>query len=175
MLNIGCVSSVQDGARSAYRSVKRNLAVSPGSAETDALYAQVRTDDQQRVNQLNRILEITKQSEVLANLERDRDELQRERSRTNEKMLEILTKEHEHKVELAKLEAIDRNRLGDKIDNIENIADTHVEVLEAQQKRLQLESEVSILDIKIRELQMKIDTQAEQISKLKSNDTESRG
>lgn len=166
MLNIGCVSTVTDHAKSAYNNVRRELQSKPGSSDTDALYNQVRSEDQVRVQQLRRQLEITEQNKELAKLEKERDDLQRDRSRTNEKMVEYLTKETEYKVELAKLEAIDRNRLGDKITNIERIADAHVEVLEIQQKRLQLESEVSILDVKIVEVQELITTQKENIEKL---------
>jgi chromosome segregation ATPase len=166
---------MSDHAKSAYRNVKRNLQTGPGSADTDALYSQVRAEDQQVINKLNHELEVTKEAELLAELERERDDLQRERSRTNAKRIEILTKEQTHRVELAKLEAIDRNRLGDRIKNIERIADIHVDALELQQKRLQLDSEVSILDIKITELQVNIDKQNDIINNLKNNDTESRG
>ena len=174
MLNIGCMSSVEHHARSAYNNVKRGLQNKPGHAETDALYAQVRAEDQLQINKLNHDLEVTKQTEQLAKLERERDELQRERSRTNERRVELLAKEKQHRVELAKLEAIDRNRLGDRVTNIERIADTHVDALEVQQKRLQLDSEVSILDIKITEIQTAIDKQTEQINNLKSDDTTAR-
>jgi cell division protein FtsL len=60
------------------------------------------------------------------------------------------------------------------VTNIERIADTHVDALEVQQKRLQLDSEVSILDIKIAEKQTAIDKQTEQINNLKSDDTTTR-
>lgn len=175
MLNIGCVSTVSDHARSAYKNVKRGLSTGPGSADTDALYAQVRVDDQRAVNDLNYQLDVTRETEKLAKLEKERDDLRRERSRTNAKRVEVLAKEQEHRVELAKLEAIERARLGNRIDNIERIADIHVDALELQQKRLQLDSEVSILDIKIDELQTSIDKQQQTISDLKNNDTESRG
>lgn len=175
MLNIGCMSTVESHARSAYNNVKRGLASKPGSAETDALYSQVRAEDQQTVQRLRRDLELTEQNKQLADLERARDDLQRDRSRTNAKRTELLAKETEYRVELAKLEAIDRNRLGDKITNIELIADTHVDALEVQQKRLQLDSEVSILDVKIEEIKVKIKTQQDKISQLETDDTESRG
>ena len=174
MLNIGCMSTVERHARSTYNNVKRGLQSQPGHAETDALYAQVRAEDQQQINKLNHDLEVTKQTEQLAKLERERDELQRERSRTNERRVELLAREKQHRVELAKLEAIDRNRLGDRVTNIERIADTHVDALEVQQKRLQLDSEVSILDIRIAEIQTAIDKQTEQINNLKSDDTTTR-
>lgn len=175
MLNIGCVSTMESHARSAYNNVKRGLASKPGSAETDALYAQVRAEDQQTVQQLRHELEVSEQTKHLAELESERDDLQRERSRTNAKRTELLTKEKQHRVELAKLEAIDRNRLGDKITNIELIADTHVDALEVQQKRLQLDSEVSILDVKIEQIKEQIKTQQDKIDQLHNDDTESRG
>ena len=174
MLNIGCVSTMSDHAKSAYRNVKRNLQTGPGSADTDALYSQVRAEDQHAINKLNHELEVTRETEQLAELERERDDLQRERSRTNAKRVEVLAKEQEHRVELAKLEAIDKNRLGDRIENIERIADIHVDALELQQKRLQMDSEVSILDIKIDELQVNIDKQNDIINNLKNNDTKAR-
>lgn len=174
MLNIGCVSTVSDHARSAYDNVRRGIQSKPGSAQTDALYAQVRAEDQRTVQQLRQELMLAEHNEELAKLESDRDDLQRERSRVNAKRTELLAREKQHRVELAKLEAIDRNRLGDRITNIEQIADTHVEALELQQKRLKLDGEVEVLDIKIEEIQSLIETQHKKIAGL-NNDTGSRG
>ena len=175
MLNIGCVSTVSDHTRSAYNNVRKALKVKPGSAETDSLYAQVRSEDQRHINKLNHDLEVTKQTEALAELERKRDDLQRERSRINARRTELLAEETELKIELAKLEAIERNRLGDRVQNIEMIADVHVDALEVQQKRLKLDGEVSILDIKITDLQSEIEKQIANIETLKKNDTRTRG
>lgn len=174
MLNIGCVSTVSDHARSAYRNVKRGLQTSPGSAETDALYAQVRSEDQRRVEQLRHELEVAEQTRELSKLERERDSLKRERSDINSKRSELLTKEKQHKIELAKLEAIDRNQLGDKITNIEQIADTHVDTLEIQQKRLKLDGEIGVLDVKIEQIQRAIEKQESVINNLTNNDTKTR-
>ena len=167
MLNIGCMSTVSDHARSTYNSVKRGLAVKPDNSDTDQLYAQVKTKDQSRVNQLTHELQITEQTKQLADLEEQRDDLQRERSRINHKRVELLAQETEYRVQLAKLEAIDRNRLGDKIDNIERIADTHVDAIDIQKKRLQLDGEGSILDVKIEQIKQQIVTQQQTIEQLK--------
>lgn len=168
-LNIGCMSTVTDHARSAYNSASRALNNNKPTA-TDALYSQVKQEDRDHVTQLNHELRVTEQQHVLARLEKQRDELQRERSKVNDEMLKYLTREKAHKVELAKLEAIDRNQLGDKITNIELIADTHVDTLKVQQKRLQLESEVSILDVRIDKLQTQIDTEKNKLNTLASNE-----
>jgi chromosome segregation ATPase len=174
MLNIGCVSTVSDHARSAYRNVKRGLQTSPGSAETDALYAQVRSEDQRRVEQLRHELEVAEQTRELSKLEKERDSLKRERSDINSKRSELIAKEKQHKIELAKLEAIDRNQLGDKITNIEQIADTHVDTLEIQQKRLKLDGEIGVLDVKIEQIQTAIEKQQAVINNLTNNDTKTR-
>lgn len=173
MLNIGCVSTVSDHARSAYRNVKRGIQTSPGSAETDALYAQVRAEDQHRVKELRHELEVAEQTQELATLVKERDGLKRERSNIDSKRTELIAEEKQHRIELAKLEAIDRNQLGDKITNIEHIADTHVDALEVQQKRLKLDSDVGVLDVKIDQLQVAIEKQESIINKLTNNDTES--
>lgn len=177
-MNIGCVSTVSTHAKSAYNDITRSLQGKPGMSnpETDALYSQVKQEDQAAVQKLRHDLQITEETSILASLERKRDDLQRERSRINDKRIETLANEKSIRVELAKLEAIDRNQLGDKITNIEKIADTHVDALEIQQKRLQLDSEVGILDVKISKIQQEIDLQQNKIDGLNSNnDTASRG
>lgn len=174
MLNIGCVSTVTDHARSAYNDVKRNLRGKPGSAQTDALYAQVRHEDQQTVQQLRQELQRVEHTRELAALEKQRDDLQRERSRINAKRAELIAEEKEHRIELAKLEAIDRNRLGDRVTNIEQIADTHIDALEIQQKRLKLDGEIDVLDVQIEEIKSKIQTHQHKLAS-NTNDTESRG
>lgn len=168
-LNVGCMSTVTNHAKSAYNSTVRAINSNDTSA-TDALYSQVKQEDRERVARLDHELKVTEQSRVLSRLERDRDDLQRERSRVNDDMLKYYSKEKQYRVQLAKLEAIDRNQLGDKITNIENIADTHVDALKVQQKRLQLESEVTILDVKIDKIKIEIESQQGKLNLLANNE-----
>lgn len=173
MLNIGCVSTVSDSLNNAYYNAKSSLnKIGGNDKQTEALYAQVRQEDRDRIDTLSHELEVTKQQRELAKLEKKRDELQRDRSRTNDRRMELLAREQQHRVKLAKLEAIDRNQLGDKITNIELIADVHVDALEVQQKRLQLESDVSILDVKILKIEQEIKSQQSKIDEL-NRETES--
>jgi hypothetical protein len=168
MLNIGCVSSVTDGLNSAYYNAERTLNKIGGKdKQTDSLYSQVNQQDKQAIDNLNHELEVTKLQQQLASLEKQRDDLQRDRSRVNAKRMDLLTREKTYRVKLAKLEAIDRNQLGDKITNIELIADTHVDALEVQQKRLQLDGDVSILDVKISGVEKDIKQQQGKIDELK--------
>lgn len=153
-LNIGCTSSMS----SAYDRAKSMIPTGSSSSSTDALYAQVNTKDRGRVDDLSDDLDNTKKIHEISKLEEDRDDLQRERSRTNREMLTQLTKEKSLRVQLAKLEAIDKNKLGTKIDNIEAITKVHVNAIDVQQKRLKLASKVSILDIKIDKIEQKIET-----------------
>lgn len=166
LLNIGCMSTVSNSMSSAYNNAKRKIGGADKSQ--DALYSQVSDQDKQRVNELQHQLQVTEQKHVLAKLEKQRDRLQRERSDVNEDLLEVLTKEQNYRVRLARLEAIDKNNLGDKVTNIETIADTHVDALETQQKRLKLQADVSVLDVKIEQLQEQIDQQKIKVSNLES-------
>lgn len=158
-LNIGCTSSMSN----AYDRAKSMIPTGSSSSSTDALYAQVNTKDRGRVDDLSEDLDATKKIHEISKLEEDRDDLQRERSRTNREMLTQLTKEKSLRVQLAKLEAIDKNKLGTRIDNIEAITDVHVDAIDVQQKRLKLASEVSILDIKINAIEQKIETLTKEI------------
>jgi hypothetical protein len=140
----------------AYDRAKSMIPTGSNSKSTDTLYAQVNNDDRGRVDDLKVDLDLTKKVHEISLLEEDRDDLQRERSRTNREMLTQLTKEKSYRVQLAKLEAIDKNKLGTRIDNIEAITDVHVDAIEVQQKRLKLSSKVSILDIKIEKIEQQI-------------------
>lgn len=164
-LNVGCMSTVSSSVGSAYRNAKNTF--QSKDTETDALYAQVNNDDKQAVSSLSHELEVTEATRDLAKLEKTRDDLQQDRSTVNTKKLDYLTKEQTYRVKLAKLEAIDRNALGDKVTNIESITDTHLDALETQQKRLKLESEVAILDVKIAKIKEEIDVQKKKIDQLK--------
>ena len=158
-LNIGCTSSMSN----AYDRAKSMIPTGSSSSSTDALYAQVNTKDRGRVDDLSEDLDATKKIHEISKLEEDRDDLQRERSRTNREMLTQLTKEKSLRVQLAKLEAIDKNKLGTRIDNIEAITDVHIDAIDVQQKRLKLASKVSILDIKIVAIEQKIETLTKEI------------
>tara|TARA_B110000467_G_scaffold148745_1_gene154845 strand:- start:261 stop:719 length:459 start_codon:yes stop_codon:yes gene_type:complete len=147
----------------AYDRAKSMIPTGSSSSSTDALYAQVNTKDRGRVDDLSEDLDATKKIHEISKLEEDRDDLQRERSRTNREMLTQLTKEKSLRVQLAKLEAIDKNKLGTRIDNIEAITDVHVDAIDVQQKRLKLASKVSILDIKIAAIEQKIETLTEEL------------
>jgi len=168
MLNIGCMSTVGNHVSSAYSNVKREL-TKPGTKAQDELYQQVSDSDKAQVQQLQHELEVTEQKRVLARLERDRDNLQHQRSEQNDKRMQLLAEEKLYRVQLARLEAIDRNQLGDKITNIESITDVHVDAIETQQKRLKYESKVSILDVRLEQVNQEIQTQTTKLEQLTNN------
>lgn len=138
MLSIGCVSS------------------RPGGAKLDSLYSQVKAEDQVAVQQLKQDLLIAEHNEELAKLERKRDDMQRERSRLNAKRTELQSIEQQYRIAIAKLKAIDKNKLGDHIDNIESTTDAQVELLEILQKQLKYASEVDVLDVRIKKVEQSI-------------------
>lgn len=160
-LNIGCMSSVSTAYDKAKDTLTINRAPKPVS-----LYEQVPDADKQKIAALDHELLVTREQEALARLERQRDNLQQERSDYNADRLEYMSQEKEYRVHLAKLEAVDRNRLGDKITNIESITDIHLDAIKVQQKRLKLDSKVSILDVQIDKIEQEITGQEEKITNL---------
>lgn len=160
-LNIGCMSSVSTAYDKARDTLTINRAPKPV-----ALYAQVPDADKQKIAVLNHELEVTKEQETLAKLQRRRDDLQQERSDYNADRIKYLAEEKAYRVHLAKLEAVDRNQLGDKITNIESITDTHLDAIKVQQKRLKLDSKVSILDVQIDKIEQEITGQESKIATL---------
>lgn len=178
-LNVGCMSSVSSSMNGAYSTMRNSFSSNKKtSAETEALYSQVSQQDKDQVDALQHELEVTKENKILAQLVSKRDQLKQKRSALDDKRLKILSDEKSYRIKLAKLEAIDRNHLGDKITNIEAIADVHVDALETQQKRLKLDSEIGVLDVHIENLNSDIDTQQNKIDQLTGDvtqqDTDSR-
>lgn len=167
MLNIGCMSSVGSTMSSTYGNVRGAFASNKKlSSDSEALYAQVSDTDKQQVAELQHELDVTQETRVLAGMTNKRDSLIQKRSSLDDKRMRVMSDEKLYRLKLAKLEAIDRNRLGDKITNIEAIADVHVDALETQQKRLKLDSEIQILDVHIKKLNKEIDTQQQKINTL---------
>lgn len=167
MLNIGCMSTVSNSVGNAYGSVRNtfssNKRVSP---ETEALYAQVRPEDRSRIDEIQHEIKVNEQSRIVSRLVKDRDDLKQKRSSLDDKRMRVLADEKAYQLKLAKLEAIDRNRLGDKITNIEAITDVHVDALETQQKRLKLDSEISVLDVRIQKLEREINEQQTKLNQI---------
>lgn len=164
-LNIGCTSTVN----SAYNKTARMLTNNNNQEET-ALYAQVPDVDKEAIVKLNHDLQVHEEASILAKLQEQRDDLQQDRSEYNSERMKFLAEETQNRVHLAKLEAIDRNKLGDKITNIESITDAHLDTLKVQQKRLKLDSKVSILDVEIGKIKVDIASQELKIASLTDNE-----
>ena len=167
VLNVGCMNSVSSTMNSTYNNVRGAFASNKKlSADSESLYAQVSDTDKQQVAALQHELEVTQETRVLASLTSKRDNLIQKRSSLDDKRMKVLADEKIYRLKLAKLEAIDRNKLGDKITNIEAIADVHVDALETQQKRLKLDSDIKVLDVHIKKLNQEIDSQQQKIDTL---------
>lgn len=164
-LNIGCTSTM----KSAMNDARSMINLPRGDKDTDALYSKVSDKDRQQVNDLNRELAVIKKTAIISKLVEDRDDLQQERSELHRKRTDLLTRETEYRVRLAKLEAIDRNKLGVRIDNIEAITDTHVDAVEVQTKRLKIDGKVSILDVEIEQLTKQINNLKQELTNMSDN------
>lgn len=167
ILNIGCVSSVS----STYNNVKRSLNTS--KENVDPLYGQVPEEDRGRVKQLENELAVTKQVHLISKLEERKSDLLSDRSENEEKRLYYLQQEQKMRIRLARIEAIDRNQLGDKIDNLESITDIHVDAIQIQQKRLKYEGAVAVLDVKIEQLELDISKEQNKLKQMTSENINS--
>lgn len=164
VLNIGCMSTVS----STYNDVKRSLTAKQSAHEP--LYGQVPEEDRARVKALEQEYSVIKQTHLISKLEEQMSDLKQERSENEEKRLNLLQQEHQLRIKLARLEAIDKNQLGDKIDNLESITDVHVDAIKIQQKRLKYQGTVSILDVKIDKLELAINDEKNKLSEMNTNE-----
>lgn len=164
VLNIGCMSTVS----STYSDVKRSLTSKQSAPEP--LYGQVPEKDRIRVKQLEQEYTTIKQTHLISKLEEQMSDLRQERSENEEQRLYLLQQEHQLRIKLARLEAIDRNQLGDKIDNLESITDVHVGAIKIQQKRLKYQGAVSVLDVKIDKLELAINDEKNKLSEMTTNE-----
>jgi hypothetical protein len=86
--------------------------------------------------------------------------------------LGYLSQEKTHRVQLAKLEAIDRNELGDKINNVETIAEVHIKALKIQQKRVELDSKVTVLDVRLQRVEKDMTVKEAKVESLKGSESD---
>jgi hypothetical protein len=153
---------------STYSDVKRSLTSKQSAPEP--LYGQVPEKDRIRVKQLEQEYATIKQTHLISKLEEQMSDLRQDRSENEEKRLYLLQQEHQLRIKLARLEAIDRNQLGDKIDNLESITDVHVDAIKIQQKRLKYQGAVSVLDVKIDKLELAINDEKNKLSEMTTNE-----
>ena len=153
---------------STYSDVKRSLTAKQPAH--DPLYGQVPEEDRTRVKALEQEYAVIKQTHLISKLEEQMSDLKQERSENEEKRLNLLQQEHQLRIKLARLEAIDKNQLGDKIDNLESITDVHVDAIKIQQKRLKYQGTVSILDVKIDKLELAINDEKNKLSEMNTNE-----
>lgn len=165
-LGVGCTS-----VTNAYNSAKRNLTKSDMGVQTNALYAQVPDADKARVSTANDELELTKAELDLAELEQEYSNLLAKRNEYNTDRLGYLSQEKTYRVQLAKLEAIDRNELGDKINNVETIAEVHIKALKIQQKRVELDSKVTVLDVRLQRVEKDMTAKEAKVESLKGSES----
>jgi chromosome segregation ATPase len=82
-------------------------------------------------------------------------------------MAETLVKEVELKLERKKLEAVDNSNLGDKEENIKRIANLKKQELSVESENIQIQSELDILDMKIKKLAKEINQKKTRLAKKK--------
>lgn len=107
---------------------------------------------------------------TLAEMKKERALLGKKHADTNKKLAEILEKKANITIEVKKFEAIDKAKLGDKVDNIKNIANQKSKELEVESDSVIIQAELATYEIKMKQLTKKI---REQERKLGESDSKS--
>ena len=131
------------------------------------LYAQVPEDEQADVKKAEFALLVSTEKVKLGKL---KDELASKQKKYADYELDITQKKYKAaKIELdiAKLEAIDRAGLGEKQENIKNLADLKAAILDIESDKVQLEAKISTTQMDIENLKNQIGVLEEAISNMK--------
>ena len=137
------------------------------SSVDDKVYSQVPAEDRQEVRKAEFDLKVAKEKVRLANLKMDLAPVQKNYAGYEEDLADKYHEEAVVSVELAKLEAIDRAGLGQKVNNIETIADLQAEKLTLEADMVQIKAKMVTTERRIKDLTKKIEKQAEKIEGMK--------
>lgn len=148
----------------------RNLTSSiPGiSSGTDELLAQVPAEERMEMRKAEFDLQVADEKLKLAEMKAELASLQKKYSDYAEDVANEYRDEAEISVDLAKLEAIDRSGLGEKEDNINDIADLKSKKLKIEANRIKLEAKRDTTEQKINGLSKEIEEQETKIINLEA-------
>lgn len=104
-------------------------------------------------------VEIAREKVKLAELQKERALLERKYADYGMELAEILESKAELEVEIKKMEAIDNSNLGDKEDNIKQIANLKTKKLSMESDGIQVKAELDTTELKIKKLTKEIEAQ----------------
>jgi hypothetical protein len=144
----------------------RSLTKSGSSDEN--LLTQVPAEEREEVKKAEFDLQVAGEKMKLAEMKTELASLQKKYADYEEDAADEYQKKAEVSVDLAKLEAIDRAGLGEKKENIEDIADLKTKELKIEVNRIKIEAKRDTTGEKINDLLKQIDEQETKIINLEA-------
>ena len=139
-----------------------------GTSSTDELLAQVPTEEQKEVHEAAFNLQMAEEKLELAGMKAELASLQKKYADYQEEMANKYHETAEVKLDLAKLETVDKANLGEKEDNINNIADLKAKILEIEADNIKIEAKRDTTEQKIKGLTKQIEEQESKIANLEA-------
>jgi chromosome segregation ATPase len=139
-----------------------------GTSSTDELLAQVPTEKQKEVHEAAFNLQMAEEKLDLAGMKAELASLQKKYADYQEEVANKYHETAEVKLDLAKLEAVDKANLGEKEDNINNIADLKAKILKIEADNIKIEAKRDTTEQKIKGLTKQIEEQETKIANLEA-------
>jgi hypothetical protein len=148
------------------RSITNSITGGPSSS--DELFAQIPAEDRSEVEKATFDLRVAEEKVKLAEMKSELASLQKKQAEYAEDVASKYLDEAELGVNLAKIEAIDREGLGEKEKNINEIADIKARKLKIEAARIKLAAKRDTTEQKIKDLIKQIDEQETKITNLEA-------
>jgi chromosome segregation ATPase len=139
-----------------------------GTSNTDELLAQVSSEEQKEVHEAAFNLQVAEEKLKLAEMKAELASLQKKYADYQEDVVDKYHDAAEVKLDLAKLEAVDKANLGEKEDNINKIADLKAKILKIEGDSIRLEAKRDTTEQKINGLVKQIEEQETKIVNLEA-------
>ena len=139
-----------------------------GTSNTDELLAQVSSEEQKEVHEAAFNLQVAEEKLKLAEMKAELASLQKKYADYQEDVVDKYHDAAEVKLDLAKLEAVDKANLGEKEDNINKIADLKAKILKIEGDSIRLEAKRDTTEQKINGLVKQIQEQETKIVNLEA-------
>ena len=146
----------------------RSITSSIGGSSDENLLAQVPAEEREEVKKAEFDLQVAEEKMSLAEMKTELASLQKKYADYEEDAVGEYHKKAEVSVDLAKLEAIDRAGLGEKKENIEDIADLKAKQLKIEANRIKIEAKRDTTGEKINDLLKQIEEQETKIINLEA-------
>jgi len=139
-----------------------------GTSNTDELLAQVPSEEQKEVHEAAFNLQVAEEKLKLAEMKAELASLQKKYADYQEDVVDKYQDSAEVKLDLSKIEAVDKANLGEKEDNINKIADLKAKILKIEADSIKLEAKRDTTEQKINGLTKQIEEQETKIINLEA-------